>query len=71
MTFTRTRTSVASVEWHRKRNEEVFAFLGGRQATLRRSWTPEDDALLLRAWQLRDRSAPGTDESAARFDIAT
>jgi len=40
------------VEWNQRRNEELFARLDGdphNQAEL----DPEDDALLLRAWQLR------------------
>jgi DNA helicase-2/ATP-dependent DNA helicase PcrA len=39
-------------EWGRRRNEELFAWLAGdRDAPA--ALDPEDDALLLRAWQLR------------------
>lgn len=40
------------VDWHRKRNEEVFAHQAGDRDA-RAELDPEDDALLLRAWQLR------------------
>jgi DNA helicase-2/ATP-dependent DNA helicase PcrA len=40
------------VDWHRKRNEEVFARLAGERDA-EAELDPEDDALLLRAWQLR------------------
>ena len=40
------------VDWHRKRNEEVFAHQAGDRDT-GAQLDPEDDALLLRAWQLR------------------
>jgi len=42
----------AAVEWCRARNEELFAFLEG-DAAESAEIDPEDDALLLRAWQLR------------------
>jgi DNA helicase-2/ATP-dependent DNA helicase PcrA len=42
----------ACVEWGRRRNEELFAWLGG-DADAQAALDPEDDALLLRAWQLR------------------
>ncbi|MCA9511710.1 MAG: ATP-binding domain-containing protein [Myxococcales bacterium] len=40
------------VDLQRKRNEEVFAYLGGDR-DVEAELDPEDDALLLRAWQLR------------------
>ena len=40
------------VDWHRKRNEEVFAFQSGDR-DVQAELDPEDDTLLLRAWQLR------------------
>jgi len=40
------------VDWHRKRNEEVFAFQSGDR-NVQAELDPEDDTLLLRAWQLR------------------
>lgn len=40
------------VDWHRKRNEEVFAFQSGDRS-VQAELDPEDDTLLLRAWQLR------------------
>ncbi len=39
-------------EWGRRRNEELFAWLAG-DAEAQAALDPEDDALLLRAWQLR------------------
>jgi DNA helicase-2/ATP-dependent DNA helicase PcrA len=39
-------------EWGRRRNEELFAWLAG-DAEVQAALDPEDDALLLRAWQLR------------------
>jgi DNA helicase-2/ATP-dependent DNA helicase PcrA len=42
----------ACAEWGRRRNEELFAWLGG-DADAPAALDPEDDALLLRAWQLR------------------
>jgi DNA helicase-2/ATP-dependent DNA helicase PcrA len=40
------------VEWHRRRNEEIFAYQTGDRE-VQAALDPEDDALLLRAWQLR------------------
>jgi DNA helicase-2/ATP-dependent DNA helicase PcrA len=40
------------VEWSRRRNEELAAWLAGDEES-DASLDPEDDALLLRAWQLR------------------
>jgi len=40
------------VEWNQRRNEELFARLEGDSES-RPELDPEDDALLLRAWQLR------------------
>ncbi|MGE4607922.1 MAG: UvrD-helicase domain-containing protein, partial [Myxococcota bacterium] len=40
------------VEWNRRHNEELFARLDGDSHN-RAELCPEDDALLLRAWQLR------------------
>ncbi|MBW2541424.1 MAG: ATP-binding domain-containing protein [Deltaproteobacteria bacterium] len=40
------------VEWNRRRNEELFARLEGDSES-HPELDPEDDALLLRAWQLR------------------
>jgi DNA helicase-2/ATP-dependent DNA helicase PcrA len=40
------------VDWHRRRNEEVFAYMAGDREA-RAELDPEDDALLLRAFQLR------------------
>ncbi len=40
------------VEWFRRRNEELFAWLV-REPEVEAALEPEDDALLLRAWQLR------------------
>ncbi len=40
------------VEWCTRRNEELFAHLGGEPRS-DAELDPEDDALLLRAWQLR------------------
>ena len=42
----------AAVDWCRARNEELFAFLEGDE-TASAEIDSEDDALLLRAWQLR------------------
>jgi DNA helicase-2/ATP-dependent DNA helicase PcrA len=42
----------ACAEWGRRRNEELFAWLAG-DAEAPAALDPEDDALLLRAWQLR------------------
>ena len=42
----------ACAEWSRRRNEELFAWLSG-DAEVQAALDPEDDALLLRAWQLR------------------
>jgi DNA helicase-2/ATP-dependent DNA helicase PcrA len=42
----------ACADWGRRRNEELFAWLGG-DAEAPAALDPEDDALLLRAWQLR------------------
>jgi len=39
-------------DWHRVRLEDVFAWLGGDES-VDAELDPEDDALLLRAWQLR------------------
>ncbi len=39
-------------DWGRRRNEELFAWLAG-DADAQPALDPEDDALLLRAWQLR------------------
>jgi DNA helicase-2/ATP-dependent DNA helicase PcrA len=39
-------------EWGRRRNEELFGWLAG-EAETQAALDPEDDALLLRAWQLR------------------
>lgn len=41
-----------AVEWLRRRNEEIFAWLAG-EPEVEAALEPEDDALLLRAWQLR------------------
>jgi DNA helicase-2/ATP-dependent DNA helicase PcrA len=40
------------VEWSRQRNEELFAWLAG-DADVPAELDPEDETLLLRAWQLR------------------
>jgi DNA helicase-2/ATP-dependent DNA helicase PcrA len=48
----------AAVEWCRARNEELFAFLAG-DAEVPCELDAEDDALLLRAWQLRVGPLPG------------
>jgi DNA helicase-2/ATP-dependent DNA helicase PcrA len=42
----------SAVEWLRRRNEELFAFLEN-EPEVEAALEPEDDALLLRAWQLR------------------
>jgi DNA helicase-2/ATP-dependent DNA helicase PcrA len=42
----------ACADWARRRNEELFAWLGGDRDA-EPALDPEDDALLLRAWQLR------------------
>ncbi|TDJ17259.1 MAG: DNA helicase UvrD [Deltaproteobacteria bacterium] len=39
-------------DWNRRRNEEFFQWMAGDSAA-QASLDPEDDALLLRAWQLR------------------
>jgi DNA helicase-2/ATP-dependent DNA helicase PcrA len=39
-------------EWSRRRNEELFGWLAG-DTDVQAALDPEDDALLLRAWQLR------------------
>jgi DNA helicase-2/ATP-dependent DNA helicase PcrA len=41
-----------AVEWFRRRNEELFAWLA-HEPEVESALEPEDDALLLRAWQLR------------------
>jgi DNA helicase-2/ATP-dependent DNA helicase PcrA len=46
------------VEWNRRRGEELFAWLGGEPESSG-ALEPEDDALLLRAWQLRVGRLPG------------
>jgi DNA helicase-2/ATP-dependent DNA helicase PcrA len=45
-------TLSAAVDWCRARHEELFAFLDG-DGDVAAELDPEDDALLLRAWQLR------------------
>jgi DNA helicase-2/ATP-dependent DNA helicase PcrA len=40
------------VEWNRRQNEDLFQWLEG-DSEVRAALDPEDDALLLRAWQLR------------------
>jgi len=47
----------AASEWCRARNEELFAFLAG-DAEAGSELDAEDDALLLRAWQLRVGALP-------------
>jgi DNA helicase-2/ATP-dependent DNA helicase PcrA len=41
-----------AVDWQRRRNDEVFAHISGDRS-IGAELDPEDDALLLRAWQLR------------------
>jgi DNA helicase-2/ATP-dependent DNA helicase PcrA len=42
----------ACADWGQRRNEELFGWLGGDHE-VQAALDPEDDALLLRAWQLR------------------
>jgi DNA helicase-2/ATP-dependent DNA helicase PcrA len=42
----------ACADWGRRRNEELFGWLAG-DSEIQAALDPEDDALLLRAWQLR------------------
>jgi len=53
----------AASEWCRTRNEELFAFLAG-DAEVPSELDAEDDALLLRAWQLRVGPLPAAGSGA-------
>jgi DNA helicase-2/ATP-dependent DNA helicase PcrA len=53
------------VDWCRRRNEELFAWLEGDGDE--GSLEPEDDALLLRAWQLRVGPLQGKRERPLRY----
>ena len=52
--------------WCRRRIEEVNAWLGGDRES-GAELDPEDDALLLRAWQLRDGTLPAPGGGALRY----
>jgi DNA helicase-2/ATP-dependent DNA helicase PcrA len=54
------------VEWFRRRNEELFAWLE-REPEVEATLEPEDDALLLRAWQLRVGPIPGAEGGPLRY----
>jgi len=56
----------AATDWCRARNEELFAALGGDPDAPAELDT-EDDALLLRAWQLRVGPLPGAGREALRY----
>ena len=56
----------AATDWCRARNEELFAALGG-DADAPAELDAEDDALLLRAWQLRVGPLPGAGRDALRY----
>jgi len=53
-------------EWSRRRNEELFAWLEG-DAESEAALDAEDDALLLRAWQLRVGPLRGRRDRALRY----
>jgi DNA helicase-2/ATP-dependent DNA helicase PcrA len=55
-----------SVEWFRRRNEELFAWLE-REPEVEAALEPEDDALLLRAWQLRVGPLRGRASGSLRY----
>ncbi len=52
--------------WSRARHEELTAFLGG-DASIEVALDAEDDALLLRAWQLRVGALPGKGGRPLRY----
>ena len=58
----------AAVDWCRARNEELFAFLEGDE-TASAEIDPEDDALLLRAWQLRVGPIPAPESRSGRESL--
>jgi DNA helicase-2/ATP-dependent DNA helicase PcrA len=57
---------VRASTWNRQRYEEVSAWMEGDQET-QAELDPEDDALLLRAWQLRVGPLPGRPGHALRY----
>ena len=55
-----------AVEWFRRRNEELFAWLAN-EPEVEAALEPEDDALLLRAWQLRVGPLRGRGSAPLRY----
>jgi len=55
-----------ALDWHQRRREEVAAWLAGDPAVAP-SLDQEDDALLLRLWQLRAGQLPARDGRALRY----
>ncbi len=56
----------AALRWCRERGEELRAWLAGDESA-EAELDPEDDALLLRAWQLRVGPLPGGGERPLRY----
>jgi DNA helicase-2/ATP-dependent DNA helicase PcrA len=54
------------VEWNRRQNDELFRWLAGEPET-EGALEPEDDALLLRAWQLRVGPLRGAGKAPLRY----
>lgn len=54
------------LDWNRRRNEEVFAWLDGDRE-IQAELDAEDDALLLRAWQLRVGTLQGRANRPLRY----
>jgi len=54
------------VDWHRRRNDEIFAYQAGDRE-VQAELDPEDDALLLRAWQLRIGPLQVSDRRPLRY----
>src|SRR5690606_33668852 len=60
------RDAAAAADWCRARYEELSAFLAGESAEPV-LLDPEDDALLLRTWQLRVGALPGEGGAPLRY----
>lgn len=55
-----------AADWNRRRYEELTAWMNGDK-TVQAELDPEDDALLLRSWQLRIGSIPAPDGQLLRY----